>query len=613
MKKSIILGTAGHIDHGKSSLIKALTGTNPDRLKEEKERGITVDLGFAFMENNEIFISFVDVPGHEKLIKNMIAGATGFDACLFAVDLTEGIKPQTVEHANILKTLDVDDIIIAATKTDLIEQAEAVEKMSEIKHFFIDKGFSKIRTAFTSIYKPETIDDLKKLIFQIASDIEQKRTDLPFLLRIDRIFSAKGFGTIVTGTCIFGEVAVGNHINLLPQNKKIRVKGIHVNNKSVTTAFAGQRIALNLGGISKETVRRGNLLSEDKSLIYTKEFFASVEVYNNKDELALKHNKNISIYMGTAHMNAKLILLNKKIIKNGDKAYCRLKIEEPYAPFVGEKFIIRGKSPQISIAGGKVLSISKFNFEKSDLINALELLDLSENVGFYNFFVSKHKNGVKIPPLMQFTENFSVFFEFLKSNNIVFDDNFLVSKEYLSEILLFFDKKIEKEEEILIDQIKNFGNFPKKIISELEQDLIKKAASAGFSLEGKILKKKKKNDFDLLCEKILQQMKHDITLSNSSLISDRFKIDAKTSQNCIKYLNNRNLIIQLDKNVWISKEYHEMIMKKIRLHCLKNKYIDIKSLREIVNAPRKILVPILDYLDKTGNYINKDNKRYLKK
>ena len=613
MKKNIIFGTAGHIDHGKSSLVEALTGTNPDRLKEEKERGITIDLGFAFMENDDIFISFVDVPGHEKLVKNMIAGATGFDACLFVVDLNEGIKPQTVEHANILKTLGINKIIIAGSKSDLLKTDEIKGKLNDIKDFFEQRGFKNIYTCAVSIYQKETIDNLKKLLFQVASEIQTKNADLPFLLRIDRVFSSKGFGTVVTGTCISGNISVGSQISLLPQNKTVKIKGLHVNNQNVEKAVAGQRVALNLSGVSKDEIHRGNLLSEEKSLIYTNEIYTSIEVFEINDfDIALKHNKNIAVYIGTAHLTAKLIILDKKIIKNGEKALCRLKLSEPYAPFTGEKFIIRGKSPQISIAGGKVLSISKYDFNKYDLIKALTLLDNSDTEGFLNFFTSKHKKGISIPPVLQFIDNYNKFNEFIKETNIVFEDDFLISKEYTDEIICLFQNKLRQNKEIFLDDIKKYGAFPKQIAEQIEKEIIKKAQSLNYVLNGRKLKKEKKTDFELLCEKVLKQMNKNIWLSNSSLIAEEFKLDTKTAQNCIKFLQNRSLIFQIEKNVWMSKRLYETILKKIKLHCIKNNFIDIKSLKQIIDAPRKILVPILDSLDKTDEFINKDNKRYLK-
>jgi selenocysteine-specific elongation factor len=614
MKKNIIFGTAGHIDHGKTSIVKALTGTDPDRLKEEKERGITLDLGFAFMENKDVFISFVDVPGHEKLIKNMIAGATGFDACIFAVDLKEGIKQQTIEHANILKTLGIKTIVLIGTKSDLVNEKDIESKLKTIELFFKNKGFTLINTVSTSIYKKETIENLKTILFEIASKLTPKKTDLPFLLRIDRIFSVKGFGTVVTGTSISGKVTEGQTVNLLPQNKKIKIKGLHVNNNKVKTAIAGQRVALNLSGISKESIHRGNLITEENSLIYTDEFFVKIEAFDlENQDILLKHNKNISLFIGTAHLTAKLMIYDKKIIKNGEQAYCRLKLSNNYAPFIGERFIIRGKSPQISIAGGKILSISTFNFNKQETLKALTLIDNKNYEDFLNFFIAKHKNGIYIPPILQFVEEKNYFKNFINKSDVIFYDNFLISNTFIKNIISHFQNKINNENEISLDEIKNFGNFPKKIIENIESEIIKIGYLQNFKLEGRKLKKQSKNKFDLLCEKIIQHMEKDITLSNATLISEKFNLDKKTAQNCIKYLNNRSLILQLDKNVWVSKKLYEKILKEITIHCLKYEFIDIKSLKQIVNSPRKILVPILDSLDKTGKFINKDNKRFLKK
>jgi selenocysteine-specific elongation factor len=612
-KKSCIFGTAGHIDHGKTSLLKKLTGTNPDRLKEEQARGITIDLGFTFLENDKFQIGFVDVPGHEKLVKNMIAGATGFDACIFAVDAKEMIMPQTIEHANIVKSLGIENIIIVITKSDLLEKDELMINSEKIKQFFLNFDFKNIHFINLSIYDEESIEDLKKLIFQTAEQIQNKNSDLPFLLRVDRSFTVKGFGTVVTGTAISGTVFVSQELELLPKSIKTKVKGINVNNKSVKQAIAGQRVALNLNNLDKKDVKRGDLLVEENSLKYVNKFYAYIKVFYFEDqEVLIKHNKTYPIFIGTAHYNCKIIMLDKKEVKNNEEVFAVIKLDENYAPVCGEKFLIRGLSPQITIAGGEVLSIFDYSLVKKTLIDILKLIKNRKIDEFLDLILENNPKGIKLPNDLQFLPNGKRLIDYIDREDIIYLNQYIIKKSEVEKIINISIKELKKSGRFDLNNLKKDIKDP-ILLDLIEKYLVQDAQKLGFVKQSNELRKNEKSEFEKLCDKILEAMLEDISLSNSVLISEKFKIDEKTASNCIKNLNNRDLIIQIDERVWLNRKLLEILLKKIKLFASKNDYIDLKSLKEIVKAPRKILIPLMDYLDKTGDYINKDNKRFLKK
>lgn len=611
--KNCIFGTAGHIDHGKSSLILKLTGTDPDRLKEEKERGITVDLGFAFLTNDQCHISFVDVPGHEKLVKNMIAGATGFDACIFAVDAREGIMPQTIEHTNIIHTLDVKHIIVAVTKSDLLSSDELINSMSPIKSFFNNYNFINIQFICVSIFDEESISKLQDVIFETADIVTEKNSHLPFLLRVDRSFSVKGFGTVVTGTAVSGKVMEGNLLDMLPESKTVKVKGLNVNNHKEKVAYAGQRVAINLGGVDRKDISRGHILAQDNTLTFTNKIYAKIKLFNLKEnDFSLRNNRSYPIFIGTAHTVCKLILLGGKEVRNGEIALCVIRLESPYSPFIGEKFLIRGLSPQVTLAGGEVLSISDFGLNKRVLMKALNAVSDRNANKLIDILLTEHIDGLQIPPELQFLPPECQLSSIIDNKNLKLIRQYMILEDRLDQITQIAIYKLFNNESYNLTDLKQFQNFPTSLLSLIENRIVAKAKDAGFVQLGSILKKNEKSDFEKLCDKILLNMKENISLSNSVLISEQFGIDEKTSQNCIKHLGNRGMIIAITDRVWVASSLLEILLKKIKLHCLRNQYIDIKSLKDIVTAPRKILIPLMDYLDTTGEFIDRDHKRYLK-
>jgi len=351
--KSVIVGTAGHIDHGKSTLIEALTGTHPDRLEEEKRRGITIDLGFAFLEEGGVRFGFVDVPGHERFVKNMLAGTSGIDLVLLVIAADEAIKPQTREHFDICRLLGVGRGVIALTKTDLVDRDTVELVRLEIEEFVKGSFLEGAPILPVSARTGAGLGELKLTLQRVAHEFEDKQASRYFRLPIDRSFAVKGFGTVVTGTLISGQVAAGDELELLPERKLLRVRGVQTGGKAVERAEAGQRTAVNLAGIAHTAVRRGMVLAAPGRFAKTRRIDARLELL--KSAQPIKHRTRVHFHAGTAETIAEVLLHGRAELKPGENALVQLRLAEDVVAVRGDRFIVRQFSPVITIGGGVVL------------------------------------------------------------------------------------------------------------------------------------------------------------------------------------------------------------------------------------------------------------------
>lgn len=358
MKRHIIIGTAGHIDHGKTWLVKALTGTDTDRLAEEKKRGITIENGFAFLklpDGEEAGI--IDVPGHEKFIKNMLAGAGGIHIAMMVIAADEGVMPQTREHLDILSLLGIRRGVVVITKGDLEWKPGLRE---EIQTFVAGTFLEKAAVVVTSAVDGRGIEDLRRILWRMCleetqgGDYAQRNASVnSFRLPIDRVFSLKGFGTIVTGTLLDGALDMDSSAMLYPKAHLVKVRGIQVHGQNVSRAFPGQRVAVNLAGIGKEEISRGEILAAADSMEST--MMADVKLRLLKSgHRSLKSGARVHLYHGAAELICKVILLDREVMKTGEEAVVQLRMEQQTAMKAGDHFVIRFYSPVETIGGGVV-------------------------------------------------------------------------------------------------------------------------------------------------------------------------------------------------------------------------------------------------------------------
>ena len=353
--KHLILGTAGHIDHGKTSLVKALTGTDTDRLKEEKARGITIELGFAHLQlPGGIEFGVVDVPGHEKFVRAMVAGVAGMDLVMLVIAADEGIMPQTSEHLDILRLLGVHTGLVALTKSDMVEPDWLPLVQEEVREFVAGTFLETAPIIPVSSKTGAGLEDLKAELARLAEGAAEKKRDGAFRLPVDRVFTVAGFGTVVTGTLLAGEIKLGDELELLPGRIPGRVRGIQAHGAKTDVGQAGQRLAVNLQGIDLDQAHRGDVV------VPTGIFRISRRVDVRLDHLVsaprdLKHRTTVRFHSGTSEVTAQVILLEHDVLAPGSSGYAQLRLDQPLLLVSGDPYLIRATSPSVTIGGGIVL------------------------------------------------------------------------------------------------------------------------------------------------------------------------------------------------------------------------------------------------------------------
>lgn len=364
--KHIVIGTAGHVDHGKTCLTRALTGVDTDRLKEEQKRGITIEIGFARLTlPNGQTASIIDVPGHEKFIRNMLVGAAGMDVVLMVIAADEGFMPQTREHLGILSLLGVQNGIIVVTKADMVEEEwlEAIEEEAreDVRGTFLENA----PIVAVSSYTGQGLEELKALIVKLVEGAEQRNQDRPFRLPVDRIFSVDGFGTVVTGTLLEGAMAPGDEVCVYPAEKKARVRGLQNHDQSVERVEAGMRVAVNLSGVDRADLRRGDTLAKPGSMTLSRQM--DVQLTMLKDApYPIKNDTQLHFHHGSRELLCKCVLLGRDTLKAGETGYAQLRFQEDVAVKNGDPYVVRFFSPAVTVGGGRILNAAPARHKRSD-------------------------------------------------------------------------------------------------------------------------------------------------------------------------------------------------------------------------------------------------------
>lgn len=380
----IIVGTAGHVDHGKTALTLALTGQNTDRLPEEKRRGLTIVNGFVPLDlKSGRRLGLIDVPGHEQFVKNMMAGVAGIDMALLVIAADEGVMPQTVEHLNILNLLGIHKGVVAITKSDLADEEWISLMEGEIKKLLSTTSLKDAPMIAVSANTGYHIEELKELLDQVAATVVERPSAGLCRLPIDRVFSKQGFGTIITGTLWSGRIDIGSVLELLPEGVELRVRSIQVHGVAVTEAQAGQRTALNLTGAEVDQVKPGNWLCEPGLLHETHRVDVSLNLLKSAKAIA-KHT-HVRIFHGTEEVLGRVRLLDREILQPGEECLCQLELEEPLAPLRGDRMILRSYSPVVTIAGATVLDSNPLRYKLSNpdtmkIIGRKANLDIGQGV-----------------------------------------------------------------------------------------------------------------------------------------------------------------------------------------------------------------------------------------
>ena len=604
---NIIIGTAGHIDHGKTALIQALNGFEGDSTNEEKQRGITIDLSFSNLSQGQKNIAFIDVPGHEKLVKNMIAGAFGFDYVMIVVSAAEGIKPQTVEHIEILNLLGLKEIIVVITKKDLVSAEDLQLKKEEILEFLDGFDFKIKFMHEVSIFEKESIEKLKTSLFSINNTIKQEENF--FRYYVDRVFSPRGIGTVVTGTVLGKKIDLSEKIFLCEAQKETKIKNIQVHNENALEANISNRAALNLQGININQVKRGDLITK-KGFVRG---FDEIDIYFKclKDK-KLNHNKTYTLFIGAKKVDVKVLLFDS--LTQLQEGYATLKCEEKIFSIFGEKLILRNTND--TICGGKVLNPIIDPMKKNQKRKLLEALANNNFKEAYKELLDAHKKGMGvISSAQRFALSHEDAIAFAKDLPDVFiDEKELVVYPMSTKVLIkdFIQKIYIKNSYALLSNASinlrlkwASASFIQVVLDELENEEF-------LAKEGLLYKNANiKEDFSKELENIfLERLKQeDIMPTAPYNIYDDLDIDRKLGDDILKSLTAKKQVIRLQHNLFIHFESLNKIVKAMKEIMKEDGFIDISNFKTKFDLSRKYLITYLDYLDNYSDIKKVENRR----
>ena len=626
MNNNVIIGTAGHIDHGKTTLIKALSGIETDTTQEEKERGMSINLGFAYFDlPSGKRCGVVDVPGHEKFIKNMLAGVSGINLVLLLVDSREGIMPQTKEHIDILTLLGIENYIIVMTKIDLVEEEYRELVKEDIREFTKGSALENAPIIEVDSISRKGIDVLLDTIDKKTNDIEAKNIEKNARLNVDRSFQVKGFGTVVTGTLTEGSISVGDELVIYPKEVKAKVRNIQVHSQDVDKAYAGQRTAINLSNIKFDDVKRGDTLATAGSLVKTYMLDSEIKLIND-DRANLELWDRVRIYVGTVEVMARVVPLGTESIKQGESGFVQLRLEEEIAVKNYDKFIIRTYSPMVTIGGGVILDASprKHSRFNEEILEKLKVQlegnsgDLIQNylLSHSNYIVSK-KDIIKDLQLSE-GEAATELDELVTSGNI-FETNpgYIHKKKYdevlekLKKLLADYHKRYKLKVGIPKVEIISKFKLSQKEVLELIELFIK---NNEVRLEGNLVAEK---DFVVNYDKkqLAEKARIEKELLNGGFTPPTIKELTNGVKASLELLDSLvdNTIIRLDADLVLHRDVLTKAIEKVNEHFKNSEKMTLAEFRDFTGSSRKYSMAILEHIDKLGITRRVENYRVLVK
>ncbi len=621
----IIVGTAGHIDHGKTALVKALTGVDADRFPEEKLRGITIDIGFAELDLGEVKIGFIDVPGHEKFVKNMLAGASGIDLVTLVIAADEGVMPQTREHFEICRLLETKAGLIVLTKKDLVDE-ELLEIVNLEVAELVESSFLQDAPVIAVSSKTgEGIDELKTQLKNLALQVPERKNETIARLPIDRSFSVKGFGAVVTGTLATGEIAETNEMELLPIGRKVRVRGLQTHGKAVKSAHAGQRTAVNLGGIDHAEIERGMVLAESGVLRPTQIFDAEITVLKDAKK-SLKSRQRVRVHIGTIEALARVQVLNEQNeITQGERDFVQLRLEIPVVCVPDERFILRSYSPQMTIAGGKILdnaaakhrrkdaeSVRKYlqNLTKADKLQTVKIYLETANEHGLTFKDLQARTGWRGEILKR------AIAENVEKKAVIEAESFLLARTPFENLKVKTLAEIENHHKkeslsrgILRETLREkiFSQLPSEIFKSVlthletdkkiaaEKDFVRAAAhNLELSADEKVLRERLSG--------IYKTAKLEVPKLEDALIESikNTKSDKNHARKIFQILLNSGEIVKITDEFYFAKNEIDALIAKLKkfVENSTDKLIDVSKFKDIAGISRKYAIPLLEFFDR---------------
>jgi len=630
--KSIIVGTAGHIDHGKSSLVQALTGTHPDRLEEEKRRGITIDLGFAFLEDSGVRFGFVDVPGHERFVGNMLAGAAGIDLVLLVIAADESIKPQTREHFDICRLLGIQRGLVALTKTDLVDSETLELVRLELEDFLRGSFLENAPIVPVSSRTGAGLAELKQALAAQAKQVQGKDSQRDFRLPIDRAFAMKGFGSVVTGTLISGHVSPEDEVELFPGGEKLRVRGVQSGGKTVDRAEAGQRTAVNLAGIDHQSLQRGMTLAAPSRFRVTRRIDVKLRLLPAVRKL--KNRAVVHFHAGSFETMAEIALFDRNELPAGEESFAQLRLRQGVLVLPGDPFIIRQSSPLITIGGGTVLDplprrprareASRGDFlvaaERKDRPEILVQLterslfglrqsEIPARTGWTNTEMQETiRSLVNAKGIRQIPAEPPIFFAIAAFDQLV---------RTISERVDRFHKENPLQPGIAREELR--ANLARRLRPEIFRAALEElAAQKKIELQGELVKRAG-SQISLLPEEVKAKDQIEAAFATAGLAVPSVKevlatlsVEARRSEKLLQLLLREKALHRVTPDLIFHRQaLTELRAKLAGFKKAKGERISVPAFKDLTGITRKYAIPLLEYLDRERLTRRQGNERVI--
>jgi selenocysteine-specific elongation factor len=632
--KHVILGTAGHIDHGKTSLVKALTGVDTDRLKEEKERGITIELGFTFLDlPSGIRLGIIDVPGHEKFVKHMVAGAWGIDLVALVIAADEGVMPQTREHLDICSLLKVKKGLIVLTKIDLVDRELLDLVKEEVAEIVQDTFLRGAPILSVSSVSGEGIPQLLNTLDLLSQEIEEKSSNGLFRLPIDRVFVIKGFGTVVTGTVISGTLSLGETVQILPSDLEGKVRSLQVYGRSVEKTMAGERAAINLQGIEASAIERGNVLIRPNTFKPTQLIDAYLE-YLPSAPRPLKHRTNQRFHVGTTLTNASIFLLDREEIASGEGGFIQLRLEQPVVALPQDRFVIRGSSAIQTIGGGVILDSHPDKHKRFSPSVIADLSLLKDGTSEQALLQHIHRSGmvgttlkdlfnrIEMPPheiesiIRDMAERGDLLLIDSESIKVIEKGQYQRLKERVLAQLGEFHQRFPMKSGLSKEELRT------KLPPEVDVKLFQILMNELIQIKEVVLERDKMrlptHQISSMDEKGLVKrvegavLKRGLQPPSPKELSEEWPEREEEVRAIFEHLVHEGVLVKIKSEIYFHRSPFEKLKDELVTYLTAHQEITTSQFKEMTKASRKYVIPLIEYFDQIKLTLRLGEKRVLR-
>ncbi len=632
--KQVILGTAGHIDHGKTSLIKALTGTDTDRLKEEKERGITIELGFAHMDlPGGQLLGIVDVPGHERFVKNMVAGATGIDLVALVIAADEGVMPQTREHMEICQLLNIKYGLVVLTKIDMVERDWLELVREDVATYLSGTFLSDAPVVEVSSVTGEGIEEMVKVLDSLVKGVTEREAGHVFRLPVDRVFTMKGFGTVITGTTVSGRIKTGDEITIYPQGLTTRVRGIQVHNREVAEVRSGLRTAINLQGVEKAQILRGDVLAAKDSLRSTYMVDVLLDLLPSAPR-KLKNRAKARFHTGTSEIISTVVLLDRDELEPGGRCFAQIRLEHPTAVLPHDRFVLRSYSPVRAIGGGEILHVlpkkrkrfSEVVLKELEVLNTGDLSEVTAQLVYMGRFRGLEQREL---PLLSNASKKKLE-EILKG---LLSQRKLIQYDKERGTLIHVDFLTKAREEIITILTEYHRDFPLRTGFPKEELRSRTSGSTNQKLFNYLVNQLIQEGVVVQEMEALRLTEHKVTLAQDQetarhdieaiylkgglqppyfrQVKDKFP--GQTGIDVLQVMVKEGVLIKVKEDLFFHKRVLEDLESQLIAFLKEKGEISTPEFKDMTGASRKYTIPLIEYFDKSQITVRVGDTRILRK